>query len=68
MQLELSENVTFYTNVQTLRKYWTDYDIKKLREPYDKNEYVVYSLVIVACVHNVRLEFTAGKSFPRLQP
>jgi predicted metalloendopeptidase len=41
LKLDLKENATFYSNVQTLRKYWTDYDIKKLREPYDKNEYVV---------------------------
>lgn len=36
--LDLSENRTFYENVQTLRKYWTDRDIKKLRKPYNKNE------------------------------
>lgn len=37
-QLILKASATFYQNVQILRKYWTDYDIKKLREPYDKNE------------------------------
>lgn len=36
--LDLSENRTFYENVQTLRKYWTDRDMKKLRKPYNKNE------------------------------
>ena len=41
LQLELRENATFYANVQTLRKYWTDYDLKKLREPYNKNESVL---------------------------
>jgi len=41
--LDLSPNFTYYQNVQTLRKYWSDYDIKKLRKPYSKNDWKKFS-------------------------
>jgi len=44
--LVLKSSATFYQNVQILRKYWTDYDIKKLREPYDKSDWKKFSQAV----------------------
>jgi len=34
----IDENVYYYENIQHLRLYWTNYEFKKLREPFDKYE------------------------------
>ncbi|XP_053209328.1 neprilysin-2-like [Panonychus citri] len=41
--IQISPNDKYYTNVQKLRKFWTDYGMKKLREPLIKDDWKRFS-------------------------